>query len=108
MKQHPMAKAYIQAFVKKNGKQWKARFNTYSLDQVFRFGYNEFRFRIQSASNVASYDEQFIPSGARRFDVVMIPDAGNNFRRWLPCDSEAKAEYESFMTAVSNTFAEYE
>ena len=106
MKHHPMVKAYIAAFCKAGGKQWRNRFNPYDLQQRFRFGYREFSFRVQSVSTVFSWDADQIPTTAGRFDVVMIsaPDLG----QWLACDAEAEKEFAEFLAVVRRTAAAYE
>lgn len=105
MSNHPMVTAFLKAFKANGGKEWAGRFNRSSLDQAFRFGYKTVRFRIQSASTVSSWDQEFIPVDAGKYDIVMIPDVGNLLSDWLACDQDAKAEYARFIAVVNTTFA---
>lgn len=108
MQQHPMVKAFVKAFRKAGGKEWASRFNPFQLDQVFRFGYRTFRFRVMSVSTVNSWDADRIPAGAGKYDIVMMPDVSNALGDWLACDSEAKAEFERFEAVIRATFAVYD
>ncbi len=102
MKQHPMTKAYVKAFVANGGKKFKSQFAMYALDQSIVFGYRAFIFQIKSAGCVPSWDQDLIPKGVdSREDIVMIQ--APNFGEWLACDSVAKAEYDEFVSIVAKT-----
>jgi hypothetical protein len=105
MNQHPMAKAYVSAFVKNGGKKFKSKFNMYGLDQIITFGYRRFAFELKTVYGTASYALELIPKCATRpgdcDEIYLSPYP--NFGDWLACDQDAKADYEEFMGIVAKT-----